>query len=819
MVYAVKRMNKRVIKQRRAERLILEERAVLEHSKSRFVTDLKFAFQTADEVCLGLELIGGGDLDQLLAKRGKLSEEATKLLATEMVAAIHDLHSKGIMHRDIKPANVLLTPDGHVKLADLGLACFVGNGTMARTIRKAAQAAAQAAAAAEAVSAAACAPGNASSEYEPGTVAGSSTSPSRSAGSNSSSDRSMGSARSGRATSPPGILAVAAAQAAAGAGSKPSARLVIDASAVDMSGTDSILRGADGTQYEQLKHGFVRVDGQYNVRPYARGRAGTPGFWAPEMLIRDVHSSKPGKYDGTADWWSFGCMLYALMTGRSPFSIRHGDTNDDNFATLHAGPALDTSQLSPDLADLLARLLDKNPSTRLGRNGSSDVMSHPWFRDVVWQDVFHGHSHRHSWAQGGPAPLASWPMAGSTAGGSIGSPTDAAGAAQVSPNRQGARLPPICTTDAGSASPSWTQKPSSGRGDAAGTRASADKKRPVDEIAAGFRLRLRHDQHPKDAKRLQDASTVIIHAEDSKLYTSFEFEQPHLYMRDVVANFGLVSFRESVNMAKAVRDGVVLPAGAEQAQGLEVLQHALLSEPEKATTAPADMAHLSYGTLLYAMGEFQLASSVTKAAQRATSPGEAGLQHTVHAAARSASTEVPKLVTLVSPIGDDHRGTRARLPWKSNSWQREAELGIAMTRLGSLTTNVFPRAQPILGSGAYRPGEESRNLQPAGFGDPGEAVETYSAASGIQVILNAANECLECADFLRKSCDSLGRMIDSHGQHSLSAQLHGLAQAYKTLKAHAAAADDGAGTAAAADSGSDTKQSARRRPDAGCEVM
>lgn len=71
-----------------------------------------------------MEYYSGGDLLTLLSKfEDRLSEEVAKFYIAEMVLAIDSVHQLGYVHRDVKPDNVLLTSQGHARLADFG-SCY-----------------------------------------------------------------------------------------------------------------------------------------------------------------------------------------------------------------------------------------------------------------------------------------------------------------------------------------------------------------------------------------------------------------------------------------------------------------------------------------------------------------------------------------------------------------------------------------------------------------------------------------------------------------------------------------------------------------------
>jgi beta-adrenergic-receptor kinase len=152
--------------------------------------------------------------------------------------------------------------------------------------------------------------------------------------------------------------------------------------------------------YRDLKPANILLDENGHVRVSDLGLAcdfskkkphasvGTHGYMAPEVLAKGV------AYDSSADWFSFGCMLYKLLKGHSPFRQHKSkvsmDKNEIDKMTMTQDIELPDQGFTNECRDLLEGLLKRDVHERLGcrGKGAEEVKDHPFFKGVDWQVIY-----------------------------------------------------------------------------------------------------------------------------------------------------------------------------------------------------------------------------------------------------------------------------------------------------------------------------------------------------------------------------------------------------------------------------------------------
>lgn len=97
-----------------------ESVAALEHP---YICNIKEVSRTDDgQDFIVMEYVEGQTLKERLEEEGPLQLGEALRISTEVADALEMAHGKGIVHRDLKPSNIMLTPQGHAKVMDFGLA-------------------------------------------------------------------------------------------------------------------------------------------------------------------------------------------------------------------------------------------------------------------------------------------------------------------------------------------------------------------------------------------------------------------------------------------------------------------------------------------------------------------------------------------------------------------------------------------------------------------------------------------------------------------------------------------------------------------------
>ncbi|GCB66814.1 hypothetical protein scyTo_0007945 [Scyliorhinus torazame] len=108
---------------------------------------------------------------------------------------------------------------------------------------------------------------------------------------------------------------------------------------------------------------------------------GTVEYMAPEVVNRRGHTQ-------SADWWSFGVLMFEMLTGTLPFQGK--DRKDTMTMILKAKLGM-PQFLSPDSQSLLRMLFKRNPGNRLGAgpDGVEEIKRHAFFSTIDWNVTFY----------------------------------------------------------------------------------------------------------------------------------------------------------------------------------------------------------------------------------------------------------------------------------------------------------------------------------------------------------------------------------------------------------------------------------------------
>jgi serine/threonine protein kinase len=108
------------------ERFFAEARAVNVIRHEHIVNVIDLAALPDGRPYLVMEYLDGEPLSSLLARHGPLPLGTLAQMSCEVLDALGAAHEKGLVHRDLKPDNLFVTPNGHMKVLDFGIAKLRG---------------------------------------------------------------------------------------------------------------------------------------------------------------------------------------------------------------------------------------------------------------------------------------------------------------------------------------------------------------------------------------------------------------------------------------------------------------------------------------------------------------------------------------------------------------------------------------------------------------------------------------------------------------------------------------------------------------------
>ncbi|KAK2715765.1 hypothetical protein QYM36_010367, partial [Artemia franciscana] len=110
---------------------------------------------------------------------------------------------------------------------------------------------------------------------------------------------------------------------------------------------------------------------------------GTVEYMAPEVVNRKGHSF-------AADWWSYGVLMYEMLTGSLPFQ---GTNKKETMNQILRAKLAMPQSLTPEAQALLRALFKRTVDNRLGSGTEyggdvEEVKRHPFFASIDWEKLY-----------------------------------------------------------------------------------------------------------------------------------------------------------------------------------------------------------------------------------------------------------------------------------------------------------------------------------------------------------------------------------------------------------------------------------------------
>ena len=104
---------------------------------------------------------------------------------------------------------------------------------------------------------------------------------------------------------------------------------------------------------------------------------GTEEYVSPEVVRGDGH-------EFAVDWWALGILTYEMLYGTTPFK---GKNRKETFRNVLMKPPEFIGKPTV-VTDLIGRLLEKDPTKRLGYSrGASEIKQHVFFQGLQWDKL------------------------------------------------------------------------------------------------------------------------------------------------------------------------------------------------------------------------------------------------------------------------------------------------------------------------------------------------------------------------------------------------------------------------------------------------